>query len=377
MIFLAFVFCIAFVLYVYLGYPLLLWVFTRHIHKTYPQHPYLGDITVVMVVCNEAENIEKKLANFEQLVYRTGRLKFIIVDDASEDSTCDLIEKSELDILLVRNTKRQGKACGINMAMAEVNTELVMMVDCRQELEFNVVEHLASWFADDEKIGAISGELMFKAAGDTAFSSGMDGYWRYEKFIRKSEALLASVPGVTGALYMLRSKTFESIEVDTLLDDVQIPMVSCAKGYRIGYDDRAIAWDVPTVSVEKEKMRKIRTLSGNYQLLFRFPQWIVPSLHPIWWQFFSHKISRLLVPFVILLSVLLAVKLFSDGMLIAGVYLAIIVASLSLIFSSYLFPIVKRIKYFNLLHSFLILNWFCFLAFQSYFFTRQVGAWKK
>lgn len=377
MILIAFILCLVFVVYVYLGYPLLLWLLTKNKTKDYPQQTYQGDISIVMVVCNEAANIKKKLANFEQLKYSTGCLRFIIVDDASDDNTCQIIEESDLDIQLIKNPQRQGKASGINLAMAEVSTELVMFVDCRQELELNVVEHLSSWFAENDKVGAISGELMFKSEDSNDFSAGMDGYWRYEKFIRKSEALLASVAGVTGALYMLRAKTFQPIAEDTLLDDVQIPMVSCSQGYIIGYDDRAIAWDQPSTSMSKEKARKIRTLSGNYQLLFRFPSWVMPSGHPIWWQFFSHKIARLLVPFSILISIFLALPLYKNGLFIAGIYLGAVFASLALVVASSSMPFLNRIKHFKLLHSFIVLNWFCLLAFNSYFFTSQGGAWKK
>lgn len=377
MILIAFILSIAFVVYVYFGYPLLIWLLSRKINKQYPQQTYQGDISILMVVCNEAHNIKAKLKNLSQLKYDGGELKIIIVDDASDDDTCQLISECNLSIELIKNTRRQGKAAGINLAMASITTDLVMLVDCRQELELDVVEHLSSWFAKDEKMGAVSGELMFRPEQGNDFSSGMDGYWRYEKFIRKSEALLASVPGVTGALYMLRAKTFRPIETNTLLDDVQIPMISCAQGYRIGYDDRAIAWDVPSTSIEKEKARKIRTLSGNYQLLFRFPTWVMPNGHPIWWQFFSHKIARLLVPFSILLSLLLALNLSNSGSFFAGFYLVSVITSLFLVLLSYGFPIINRIKHFKLLQSFVVLNWFCLLAFNSYFFTSQAGSWKK
>lgn len=377
MILLVFLLCIIFILYVYFGYPLCLWIATKDIKKVYPEKVFHGDISIAMIVCNESMNIQKKLFNIKELNYKGGNINIIIVDDASDDDTCQLIENSDLNIKLIQSKNRKGKANGINLAMAAVRTELVMLIDCRQELELNVIEHLSSWFAEDDKVGAISGELMFKSADSNNFSTGMDGYWRYEKFIRKSEAKLSSVPGVTGALYMLKTKTFLPIATDTLLDDVQIPMVSCAQGYRIGYDDRALAWDVPSTSVVREKARKIRTLSGNYQLLFRFPHWIIPAGHPIWWQFFSHKIARLLVPFAIILSTALALKLYINGINIAGVYFVLVLTAFSLIPLAQIFPFLMRNKYLKLLQSFILLNWFCFLAFISYFFTRQVGSWKK
>ncbi|MEY8252921.1 MAG: glycosyltransferase, partial [Colwellia sp.] len=299
---LLFIVCIFFIFYVYVGYPFLLWLLTRNTKLTFPSNNYFGDISVVMVVCNEGNMAAKKIQNLLSLKYSGGSTHIYVVDDASDDNTVEIVSEYSNRITFISSETRQGKAHGLNLAMEQAKTELVMLVDCRQELEVNVVEYLASWFTDDPAMGAVSGELMFKEVDGSNFSSGVDGYWRYEKFIRKSEAILGSVPGVSGALYMLRRASYKDIPVDTLLDDVQIPMVCAAQGYRVGYDERAIAWDVPSMTVNQEKARKVRTLSGNYQLLLRFPKWVLPGGHPIWWQFLSHKISRLVAPFVIILS---------------------------------------------------------------------------
>jgi len=372
-----FIICLIFICYVYLGYPFLLWLLSRNIEKSYPEKQYQGDISIVMVVCNEEKHIADKIVNIKQLHYSGGRLNIIIVDDCSDDDTVNLVLSSDLNCRLIRSDKRLGKAHGINLAMTEVTTELVLFIDCRQQLDLYIIEHLSSWFADNPTIGAISGELMFKVAKGNDFSAAMDGYWRYEKFIRKSEALLASVPGVTGALYMLRANTFKAIPNNTLLDDVQIPMVTAGQGYRVGFDDRAIAWDEPSTCLIKERARKIRTLGGNYQLLLRFPQWVFPFGHPISWQFFSHKIARLLVPFVISTSAALAMLLIDHYPIMAIGYLLVILSSLLLIPLAYIFPAVRKIKLLKLVESFILLNWFCLLAFFNYFFIAQAAAWKK
>jgi hypothetical protein len=49
---------------------------------------------------------------------------------------------------------------------------------------------------------------------------------------------------------------------------------------------------------EREFSRKVRTLSGNYQLLQLAP-WLLSSENPIRFEFLSHKLSRLAVPFAL------------------------------------------------------------------------------
>ncbi len=372
----AFIFCLLFITYVYALYPLALYLFAKHKTIVAPTARYVGDVTIVMVVCNEAESVARKIKNLQKLNFNGGDIKIIVVDDASDDETLKIL--SDFPGVTVLNSKvRRGKASGLNIAMKVVNTELVMFVDCRQTLELDVLMYLTSWFVGNPKMGAVSGELMFTAKGSNDFSSGMDGYWRYEKFIRKAEACIASVPGVTGALYVLKSSLYEELPGNTLLDDVQIPMVASKKGYRVGFDERAIAWDIPSVCAAKERSRKIRTLSGNYQLLFRFPEWIMPKGHPMWWQFFSHKIARLLAPLFAMASFVLAGVMCSQGSLWALWYLVIFTMALMIAPLSFRFSFVNKIPLTKLLASFITLNWFCILALVNYFSVASSGTWKR
>ena len=73
------------------------------------------------------------------------------------------------------------------------------------------------------------------------------------------------------------------------------------------FDSRARAWDSPDLGESREFSRKVRTLSGNYQLLQLAP-WLLSSQNPIRFEFISHKLSRLIVPFA--LVALLAASFF-------------------------------------------------------------------
>ena len=62
------------------------------------------------------------------------------------------------------------------------------------------------------------------------------------------------------------------------------------------FDSRARAWDSPNLGSSREFARKVRTLSGNYQLLQLAP-WLLGSGNAIRFEFISHKLLRLVVPF--------------------------------------------------------------------------------
>jgi poly-beta-1,6-N-acetyl-D-glucosamine synthase len=64
------------------------------------------------------------------------------------------------------------------------------------------------------------------------------------------------------------------------------------------FDARAQVWDQPDLGNKKEFARKVRTLSGNYQLLQLEPS-LLTRANPIRFDFVSHKLLRLLVPFAL------------------------------------------------------------------------------
>ena len=77
---------------------------------------------------------------------------------------------------------------------------------------------------------------------------------------------------------------------------------------RVVFASNALAFD-PVAPAAVELKRKIRTLAGNYQILGLEPRLLLPGKNPVWIQYMSHKVGRLLVPYA------LAAILFSSAAL--------------------------------------------------------------
>jgi len=67
-------------------------------------------------------------------------------------------------------------------------------------------------------------------------------------------------------------------------------------GRRAGFERDALAYETRTVVAGQEYRRKVRTLTGNFQLCAWLPAVLVPVRNPIWVQFVCHKLLRLLTP---------------------------------------------------------------------------------
>jgi hypothetical protein len=111
------------------------------------------------------------------------------------------------------------------------------------------------------------------------------------------ESDIHSVPGATGAIYAIRRTLFVPLAAETILDDVVIPLRIVLGGKRAIFEPAARALDTVSRNPQREYEKKQRTLTGNYQLLVEMPQLLFPWRNPIFVQFVSHKVGRLVVPY--------------------------------------------------------------------------------
>jgi biofilm PGA synthesis N-glycosyltransferase PgaC len=287
------------IVYTYFGYPAWLWLRKCLRSKPVKKAASTPLFSVVMVVRNEAAILERKLRNLLSLDYPADRYEIIAISDGSEDSTNQILTRYAMDrqVHIVLNPSPQGKAASLNEAIALASGELVMFTDVRQYIEPEAMKFLAANFADPA-IGCVSGELILgdPQAGESAKGVGL--YWRMEKHIRELESATGSVVGATGAIYAVRRKLLVSLPPETILDDVFIPMNVVRQGARVAFDPTARAWDDPDLGREREFARKVRTLSGNYQLLQLAP-WLLTRDNPLRFEFVSHKLLRLAAPFLL------------------------------------------------------------------------------
>lgn len=257
-------------------------------------------VSIVMVVRNEAAVLRKKLRNLLALEYPAESVQLVVVSDGSTDGTETILREAARDsrVHVVLNQLSQGKASGLNDGVGQARGKVVVFTDARQQIEPNALKLLMENFADPQ-VGAVSGELMLGDAASGEAMRGMGTYWRMEKRVRGLESDTGSVVGATGALYAVRRELVPEVPTVTILDDVLIPMQVVRQGYRVIFDGRARAWDVPDLGSKREFHRKVRTLSGNYQLL-RLAPWLLRRENPLRFEFMSHKLIRLAVPFALL-----------------------------------------------------------------------------
>ena len=305
------------VFYVYFGYPLLLCVWRRFARKPVLQGLRRPGLSIVIAARNEAASIAAKIQNSLELDYPREKLEIIVSLDGPTDGTAEIAREYEGGpVRVIWSRLHQGKAAALNRAVASARNEIIVFCDARQRIHRRAMLELAADLGDPA-VGGVSGELLLageEGDAETDAVHPMGFYWRYEKWLRGMESDIHSTAGATGALYAIRRELFRPLPADAILDDVFTPLGIVLAGKRVIFEPAARAYDHVACCPQAEFRRKVRTLAGNYQLLARMPVLLLPWRNPIFLQFVSHKLGRLLVPYF------LAALFVSNCFLLGGLY---------------------------------------------------------
>lgn len=363
---------ISIIFYTYFGYPAIVYIISLFYKKPVRRNLPYPTVSVLMAVHNEEKNIEKKMQSLLELDYPKSRIELLIGSDGSCDKTDELLSGYANErIKLYRKPERRGKPSMLNLLAKEAKGDILVFTDARQRLDKNSVYELVKNLADS-RVGSVSAELYFEG-GDNKAANGVGLYWRYEKFIRQCESKTGSMLGATGALYAIKRKLFPGLPADLILDDVYIPMKIVQQGYRAIFTNKARIYDRYSANPKEEFLRKTRTLAGNFQLL-KYLGWLInPFRGIVSWQFISHKLLRLVMPFFLLLLFV------SNVFLLEGVfYRAIFILQ----FLFYGFAVAGSIykntnKLFDIPNMFCVMNIAAVAGLYRFITKRQDVLWER
>ncbi len=288
---------LALLAYTYVGYPLLIWAWSRIRPRPGRRGPVEPTVSILISAYNEERQIAARIQNLLDLDYPRDRREILVASDGSGDATLERATAFEdAGVRVFGFPERRGKPAALNALAIRATGEVLVFTDARQRFERGTVRALVAGFGDPE-VGGVGGELMLVAdpeRGSVGEAVGL--YWHYEKWIRRAESRVDSTVGATGAIYAVRRELFRPLPVDTLLDDVLEPMEVVAQGRRVVFESAARAYDRAAATASQEFARKARTLAGVFQLFAHHPWVLHPLRNRLFFQTVSHKALRLLTP---------------------------------------------------------------------------------
>ena len=360
------------VAYTWIVYPILICLASRLRRPIQPTGWCLPSVSCVIAVHNEAAHLPAKLENLRSIDYPESLVQVVIGSDGSTDGTNAILADASrrMPLTTVVHAERHGKPTMLNTLVPLATGEVLVFMDARQRLAPQALKALVQPF-QDPSVGCVSGELVFEdASGGPA---GVSLYWNYEKFIRKCESRLGTMLGATGAFYAIRRELFQPIPADALLDDVVVPFRAIERGYRAVLEPQAVVFDRVAADARAEFVRKTRTLAGNFQLLRYFPWLLNPFRGLVAWQFLSHKLLRLFVPYC------LAVMFFASWFLRFDPFYILLAAGQAVFYGLAAAGAVSNasMRVLSVPYTFCLMNWAAVVGLYRFLAGSQRVAWQK
>ncbi|MFW6290553.1 MAG: glycosyltransferase family 2 protein [Mariniphaga sp.] len=286
-----------FLVYTYIGYPLILWLIVKmkralRADKPLQHQGHEPEICLFVTAYNETDVVSQKVENSLQLDYPPEKLQYLWVTDGSDDGT-ELQLRNYPHNEVHHQPERRGKMHAMNRGMKFVKAPVVIFSDTNTLLNRNAIREIAACF-NDPSVGCVAGEKrIIENNADVASVAGEGLYWKYESWVKKMDSEFNTAVGAVGELFAVRKELFEEVEPDTILDDFIISMRIAKKGYKIAYTPEAYAEETASMNVKEELKRKIRIAAGGIQSLLRLKDLLNPFRYgALSWQFFSHKVMR-------------------------------------------------------------------------------------
>ncbi|MFJ8198920.1 glycosyltransferase [Streptomyces sp. NPDC096152] len=229
--------------------------------------PVTEPVSVIVPAYNESAGIE---AAVRSLLASDHPVEIIVVDDGSTDGTANLVESLRLPVRVIRQ-QNAGKPAALNTGLAAATHDLVVMVDGDTVFDSDTVGAIVQPFADPH-VGAVSGNAKVVNRG------GLLGRWQHIEYVvgfnldRRLFDLAECMPTVPGAVGAFRRRALlelGGVSDVTLAEDTDLTMALCRDGWRVVYEEGAVAWTEAPASLNALWRQRYRWCYGTLQAMWK------------------------------------------------------------------------------------------------------------
>ncbi|BCB89407.1 bifunctional polysaccharide deacetylase/glycosyltransferase family 2 protein [Phytohabitans suffuscus] len=260
--------------------------------------PVTDPVTVIVPAYNERTTIAAAVRSLAAGTHPA--IEVLVIDDESGDGTAEEVERLRLPNVRVVRVPGGGKAAALNAGLALASHDLVVMVDADTVVDPDAIHRLVQPFADP-KVGAVAGNVK------VGNRSTLIGRWQHIEYVigfnldrRLYETLdcMPTVPGALGAFRKGAVRAAGGLSRSTLAEDTDLTMALHRTGWRVVYQETAIARTEAPSTLRQLWRQRYRWSYGTMQAMWR-------HRHAVLERGPSGRFGRRGLPFVALFTVVL------------------------------------------------------------------------
>ena len=239
-----------------------------------PTAGYAPRVAVLIPAYNEEAVIVRTIRSVLNSDYKN--LHVVVIDDGSQDRTAEVaraafageIRAGQLQVVRKRN---EGKAAALNYGLTLVKEEIYVGIDADTVIAADAISRLIPHF-QDPKVGAMAGNAKVGNRVNLWTRWQALEYITSQNFERRALDLLHIVTVVPGAIGAWRTEPVRAMggyPQETVAEDADLTMHLVEEGYKVDYEDRALAFTEAPVDMRGLMRQRFRWSFGTLQAVWK------------------------------------------------------------------------------------------------------------
>jgi cellulose synthase/poly-beta-1,6-N-acetylglucosamine synthase-like glycosyltransferase/spore germination protein YaaH/peptidoglycan/xylan/chitin deacetylase (PgdA/CDA1 family) len=236
---------------------------------------YKPKVAVLIPAYNEEKVIERTIRAALNSTYRN--LRVIVIDDGSKDRTLEVARaafraEEAAGKVLILGKKNSGKAEALNFGIEHIgDAELFVGIDADTIIAADAIARLVPHFINP-KVGAIAGNAKVGNRVNLWTRWQALEYITSQNFERRALDVLGAVsvvPGAIGAWRVSAVREAGGYHIDTVAEDADLTMALLRRGYRVEYEDMALAYTEAPTNANGLMRQRFRWSFGILQAVYK------------------------------------------------------------------------------------------------------------
>ncbi|HZH68094.1 MAG TPA: glycosyltransferase [Chitinophagales bacterium] len=297
----------------YLVYPLVIRMLAKNKNlsqfQSFDQSEDLPTVGILIAAHNEEEVLEQKLDSILSSQYDLTKVHIYLGLDDCSDRSLEIVESFKFkypDSISFIESKRVGKPQMLNLLMEsfQPQTDLCVFTDANVFFKSETLYELLKYFKTAE-IGLVDSK--YSLAEELISQQHENTYLSYEQKLKYEEGLAwGTMQGPFGGCFAIRTKLFQTIPENYLVDDFFIGMTVMKSGFLSILNPKALVIEEVHTTWEEEFSRKKRIATGNFQNLKHFSSIFKKPFTSLSVSWFFHKVLRWVLPLLFIGAVMLS-----------------------------------------------------------------------
>ena len=247
----------------------------RHYGKSGEAESYQPAVAVLLPAYNEEKVIERTVRAVLKSNY--PNLQVIVIDDGSGDNTLGVARatfaaEEASGRVLILTKSNSGKAAALNFGLERVREqEIFVAIDADTVIAREAISRLVPHFLD-ATVGAVAGNAKVGNRINLWTRWQALEYITSQNFERRALNTLGAVSVVPGAIGAWRTSAVGEaggFHTDTVAEDADLTMALLERGYRVEYEDLALAYTEAPVNAKGLMRQRFRWSFGILQSVWK------------------------------------------------------------------------------------------------------------